>query len=901
MEARTKTKKSFLKNIKWKRVILIVLTFSIVIVGSLGVYFAWSVYKETDNFDASKLLSGQASRLLDANGEVYYVFGSDENGKRVNVEYEDLPQVLVDAVVAAEDSRYFEHDGFDLPRIAKAFISNLAAGRITGGGSTITQQVVKKSYFPNEEKTYTRKFSEIFLSMEASKEVSKEEILTMYLNKIYFGRSLSSIGISAASHYYFNKEVSQLTLPEAALLAGALNSPSNYDAYYNLELATLRRDKILGLMVTHGYITQEECDDAKSIPVQNTLSQGINTDSNGFEAYISLVAKEVKDRTGIDPADTQMDIYTYLNPDIQTYADELANDGFKFPDEYMQVGASIQSVQDGRIVSVIGGRNYENFGSNRSDMKKQPGSALKPVVSYGAAFEFLNWSTGHEVEDKAYNKKSGWNPTNYDGSIGKYGKMSIAKALYNSWNLPAIWALDDVVDKLGGKPIYEMFQSFGVDMTDESVDIGPAFAIGGWAEGTSPIEMASIYATVANAGVHIESHTINYIDIISDGSRINVDEEIQTKTDTPISAETAFMIREVQAEQLTEPGTGYSALKFGEIRAKTGTTNHAKDSKFKGAAKDSWLAAYNPDYAVAVWMGYDEADASDHMLTMNSGNRMLIAREFCAEIYKKLTENGVQNSFPEQPDGVYPAQMVRGTYPYKSPNANTPADKIITAWFKKGYGPDGTVEDLGINNLSSFDATLNSKGQIAVTFAAYDPADAVTNPDANDATKMYGCVRYGVDIKDYTTGEVLQSYDLESPSATLDYVPKGSVTVTGYYKYQNSSLRSNEIPKTLSVNVTFGNIQYSVSYGGAAITGPIPLIDGKGQISVSVTRQHPDSLVYVTLLSETGTILSEEYKIPLGQSGCLITLDSPGTYKIQIKESYNDQSAPTVSYTVIAY
>ncbi|MBM6842337.1 transglycosylase domain-containing protein, partial [[Clostridium] spiroforme] len=159
---------------------------------------------------------------------------------------------------AAEDSRFFEHNGFDLPRIIKAAFSNLVAGDITGGGSTITQQLIKKTYFPNAQQTYSRKLSEVILAIQADKELSKEEIITLYLNKIYFGRSTDSIGIAAACKYYFNKEVSELTLPEAAMLAGSLNSPYNYDPYYNLSKATNRRNTILDLMVKHGYITQEE-------------------------------------------------------------------------------------------------------------------------------------------------------------------------------------------------------------------------------------------------------------------------------------------------------------------------------------------------------------------------------------------------------------------------------------------------------------------------------------------------------------------------------------------------------------------------------------------------------------------------------------------------------------------
>ena len=245
---------------------------TILIIISLGFasVFGFQIYKNTASFDAKRLLSSEASQVFDSEGNVIYTFGSDINGKRENISYDDLPQILIDAVVAAEDSRFFEHDGFDLPRIVKAAFSNLIAGGITGGGSTITQQLIKKTYFPKEEQTYTRKLSEIILAIQADKALSKEEIITLYLNKIYFGRSTDSIGISAACQYYFNKDVSEITLPEAAMLAGSLNSPANYDPYYNLNKATKRRNTILDLMVKHGYITQDECDLAKQVKIENT-------------------------------------------------------------------------------------------------------------------------------------------------------------------------------------------------------------------------------------------------------------------------------------------------------------------------------------------------------------------------------------------------------------------------------------------------------------------------------------------------------------------------------------------------------------------------------------------------------------------------------------------------------
>ena len=321
----SKIKKIKLKKINMRKATITAFAvFVICCVGIVGV-FGYRVYKDTAAFDAQKLLSSEASQIFDAEGNTYYTYGSDENGKRENITYDDLPQVLIDAVVAAEDSRFFEHNGFDLPRIIKAAFSNLVAGDITGGGSTITQQLIKKTYFPNAQQTYSRKLSEVILAIQADKELSKEEIITLYLNKIYFGRSTDSIGIAAACKYYFNKEVSELTLPEAAMLAGSLNSPYNYDPYYNLSKATNRRNTILDLMVKHGYITQEECDLAKQTKIENTLCQSTAKNDSVYAAYVDMVTDEVKEKTGLDPKETQLNIYTYCDSDLQELCTSLGN------------------------------------------------------------------------------------------------------------------------------------------------------------------------------------------------------------------------------------------------------------------------------------------------------------------------------------------------------------------------------------------------------------------------------------------------------------------------------------------------------------------------------------------------------------------------------------------------
>ena len=888
----TKTKSG---KFNWKKAILAFVMVCAVIVTIGGGVFAWSIYKETEDFDVNRLTSNEASKLYNtANGEIIFTFGDDENGKRTNITYEDLPQVLVDAIVAAEDSRFFDHNGFDLPRIAKAAITNLMSFSLSGGGgSTITQQVIKKSYFPNEEKTLTRKASEVFLAIQATKEVSKEEILTLYLNKIYFGRSINSIGIAAASKYYFNKDVGNLTLPEAALLAGTLNSPNKYDPYYNLELGTKRRNIILGLMVDHGYITQEECESAKAVKVENMLNKGSSTNSMAYQPYVDLVAKEVKEKTGLDPKEAQMNIYTYIDPELQKKLDSLVNGGeYKFANEFMQAGASIQT-HDGRVIGVIGGRNYEATGTNRAEIKQQPGSALKPIIDYGAAFEFVDWSTAHEVEDKAYDKP-GFNPSNWDGAPGKHGKMSIASALNSSWNTPAVWAFDAVVNKIGFNGVKEYLEGFKIDMKKETIAMG--YSIGGWEQGTSPIEMASMYSTIANNGTAIEPHTIDRIEIVGEDKIIEVDKDCQKEASEAISSAAAFMIREVQKEYIGMGTAAYNRLNFGQVLAKTGTSTYDSTNSYgfkSGTAKDSWLAAYNPDYSVAVWMGYDQAGLKENPLHMN--NYSLEASKLTSVIFKYLTANGVKNSYPKQPDDVFKASIVKGIFPYKSPSANTPADRIATGWFKKGTGPSGAVEALGINNLSSFEASLDGNKRINVKFAAYNPVEATTNADANEATQMYGKVVYVVEVTNASTGAVVHSTKLSTNTATLDYVANGKVNVTGYYSYENAgNIKSNSITKTLGEDAALSAIKYSVN--GGALSNGGSVVENTA-VKVVVTPQS-GTTVEITLLNSSGVAV----KGPIKGSSASFSGLTAGKYTIKITETKGGQSATpvTFSFTVTA-
>lgn len=818
-----------LKNMDHQQIIHIIKIVSMVImivIASASIYFGYGVIQQVEGFSKDKLLNSETSVQVDQDGNEYYYYGSE--GVKKNVDYEDIPQVMIDAVLAAEDSRYFEHNGFDVPRIIKALMGNIVAGGITAGGSTITQQTIKKSYYPDAQQTITRKVGEVILSIEATSQTTKEEILELYLNKVYFGSGINAIGIYAACQYYFGKAVQNLTLPEAALLAGTINNPNKYDPFNDLEAAQSRRDTVLDLMEYHGYISEQECEDAKSIPVENTLNYNSLSANSEYQAYADKVTREVYEKTGYDPSSTPMIITTYIDTGLQSYLDEIANgDAFDFPDEYLQTGASVQESTTGRIVGVLAARDYVAMGTSYAyaaskelvatdssynyGQRNSPGSSLKPIVAYAAAFEYLDYATCHYVHDVPYSQGS-WTPKNWDNQY--HGDVSITEALVQSWNLAAIQTLSEVVDEVGTNEMISYMEGFGFDMYEEEFNLG--YAIGSWNTGVSPEEEAAAYAVIANGGTYIEPHTVEKIELLDTGEVIYIDEEAQENSVQALSAESAFMIRSVMTSYVKTGSGSYSYLNLGyEIGAKTGTSNHdssTSNSSLVGKNKDLWMAAFSADYSWSVWCGYNSE--AQKLGYYPSGKP---AAQILALIAKYLHKNGVQNSYPSQPSGVVEASCVSGIYPYVKAGDGVPSDRIVTGYFKSNNTPSGSVSGASITSLSEFNAEIVNDNQVKVTFSELSESytsgtptktytvngKSYTLPYYGDINQVYGNVVYVAEIAD-DSGNVVHSETLSSNSATLNYtLSAGKYTVTGYYAYaSNMSTTSNKISQEITVEST---------------------------------------------------------------------------------------------------
>ena len=410
----------------WNKIAVVIL--SLFLVGCISVFFVLvGIINDPNGMRFSKdgLSTLSNSRIFDDSGNMIYEFGSEI---REDITYDQLPQSVIDAFLAVEDSRYFEHSGFDLPRFMAAGINNIRKGDLSQGGSTLTMQMIDNAFTKNQEEKLKEenggslstlekiklKIQEIYLSLIAEQNIDKEAIMEFYLNRIWFGSAGNTRGIQKASKYYFNKNVEDLNTSEAAFLAGVVNAPYTYNPLANrtdtesgvdhLAAATQRRNTTLALMLQHGYITEEEYNLAKNTDLALAMNYVPVVSSDANQAYLDQTIEEVTRLTGQDPAIIPMDIYTSLNTAVQSEVDKIMKgEIIDFPDELFDIGLCITNNTNGEIIAVGPGRYYhsDEIKRDNSTTVMQPGSIMKPILGYSSAFDILGWSTLHMVNDKA--------------------------------------------------------------------------------------------------------------------------------------------------------------------------------------------------------------------------------------------------------------------------------------------------------------------------------------------------------------------------------------------------------------------------------------------------------------------------------------------------------------------
>ncbi|GIN60779.1 penicillin-binding protein 1A/1B [Robertmurraya siralis] len=635
--------------------------------------FAYMV-KDTPKLDEKLLKDPISSELYDINGNFFAEIGSE---KRDYVDYEDIPKQVEEAILATEDTRFYKHNGVDIIRLGGAVVANLTEGFGAEGASTITQQVVKNSFL-TPEKTLSRKAQEAWLSIQLERKYTKQQIFEMYVNKIWMDSG--GHGIATAAKVYFGKELDELTLAETALLAGMPQSPANYNPFKHPERAEKRRNIVLTLMHKHGFITQEEMEEAKSVDVTSTLvpEDKRSTGDIPYDAFVGHVVKEIKAKyPDIDPFSDGLKIYTTLEPDAQKYVEDILDgDEIEYPDEKFQAGITLLDTATGQIRALGGGRNQTvDFGFNyATDAKRQPGSTIKPIIDYGPAIEFLKWGTYYALDDKPYTYSTGDKISNWDNK--HMGVMSMRTALALSRNIPALQAFQAV----GA----EKAKQFAIDLGIPLKEIHESYSIGGFGgedKGVSSLEMAGAYSAFGNNGFYTEPYSVVEIEL-RDGTKLKM------KPDSKVVMQdyTAFMITDM-LKDVVQSGTGTRANISGlPLAGKTGTTNYPDADKKaynipNGAVPDAWFVGYTTNYTAAVWTGYD-----------NKNENYLVGddQKIGQRLFKNIMEhvhNGKETADFKVPNTVEVVEIEKGTIPAKKASKYTPKNMIITEYAVKGHAP----------------------------------------------------------------------------------------------------------------------------------------------------------------------------------------------------------------------
>lgn len=657
--------------------ILSIITGCAILVFLLLIGFAIYIVVSAPEFTEDKLFEKESTIIYKANGEEFATLGMNVGNntveKRIKLTYDELPQVLIDAVVATEDSRFFQHNGVDIARFVKASFGQLLGRDDAGGASTLTMQVSKNALTDTTShgiEGIIRKFTDVYLSVfEIEKQYTKQDILELYVNSGFLGQN--SFGVEQASQTYFGKSATDLSLSEAALIAGLFQAPTAYDPFNNPDKARARRNQVLNLMLRHGYINEEECEIAKSMPLTEMLAPKTNGASRN-QGYIDTVVREVQDKYGVDPYLVPLKIYTMFDEEKQNVLNNLY-DTYEFKDDLVQLGIAVVDNSSGALVAIGSGRNRQgemqwNYGTM---INRHPGSTIKPILDYGPAFEYLNWSTYTPLFDEETPYGNGGVMKNFHNRYE--GLVTTKYGLSKSLNTVALQAFQSTTNEQK----WNFATSLGVTPGNENGKIFEASSIGAF-NGTNPAELAGAYSAFANGGIYTEPYTVSKIEFIETG----VIDEKPIKKERVMKETTAWMLTNI----LLNVTTSAARVNGTDVATKTGTSSY-DDKAVREAGiwgdiiMDSWVATYNPDYTITFWYGYDEL-MKDHYNTMNAAN--VQRNRIQAILTKAIMPSGKRFSMPK---GITSVQVELETIPAKLPSPYTPSELIETHYFISGTEP----------------------------------------------------------------------------------------------------------------------------------------------------------------------------------------------------------------------
>lgn len=639
-------KPTILRLIKYLSISFLSLVIAAIVLGG-GVFFYY--VSKAPSLSESKLVATTSSKIYDNKTQLIADLGSE---RRVNAQANDIPTDLVKAIVSIEDHRFFDHRGIDTIRILGAFLRNLQSNSLQGG-STLTQQLIKLTYFSTStsDQTISRKAQEAWLAIQLEQKATKQEILTYYINKVYM--SNGNYGMQTAAQNYYGKDLNNLSLPQLALLAGMPQAPNQYDPYSHPEAAQDRRNLVLSEMKNQGYISAEQYEKAVNTPITDGL-QSLKSASNYpayMDNYLKEVINQVEEETGYNLLTTGMDVYTNVDQEAQKHLWDIYNtdEYVAYPDDELQVASTIVDVSNGKVIAQLGARHQSSnvsFGINQAvETNRDWGSTMKPITDYAPALEYgIYDSTATIVHDEPYNYP-GTNTPVYNWDRGYFGNITLQYALQQSRNVPAV----ETLNKVGLNRAKTFLNGLGIDYP--SIHYSNAISSNTTESdkkyGASSEKMAAAYAAFANGGTYYKPMYIHKV-VFSDGS----EKEFSNVGTRAMKETTAYMMTDMMKTVLSY-GTGRNAyLAWLPQAGKTGTSNytdeeienHIKTSQF--VAPDELFAGYTRKYSMAVWTGYS------NRLTPLVGNGLTVA----AKVYRSMMTYLSEGSNPEDwniPEGLY--------------------------------------------------------------------------------------------------------------------------------------------------------------------------------------------------------------------------------------------------------
>ena len=639
-------KQTILRIAKYVSICFLTLFITAVMLG--GGIFLYYVSK-APALSESKLVATTSSKIYDNKNELIADLGSE---RRVNAQANEIPTDLVKAIVSIEDHRFFDHRGVDTIRIIGAFLRNLQNNSLQGG-STLTQQLIKLTYFSTStsDQTISRKAQEAWLAVQLEQKTTKQEILTYYVNKVYM--SNGNYGMQTAAQNYYGKDLRELSLPQLALLAGMPQAPNQYDPYSHPEAALDRRNLVLSEMKGQGYISAEQYEKAINTPITDGLQslKSVNSYPAYMDNYLKEVIDQVEQETGYNLLTTGMDVYTNVDQEAQKHLWDIYNSDqyVSYPDDDLQVASTVVDVSNGKVIAQLGARHQASnvsFGTNQAvETNRDWGSSMKPITDYAPALEYGVYdSTASIVHDVPYNYPGTDTPL-YNWDHGYFGNITIQYALQQSRNVTAV----ETLNKVGLDRAKTFLNGLGIDypsmhyanaISSNTTESNKQY-------GASSEKMAAAYAAFANGGIYHKPMYINKI-VFSDGS----EKEFSDAGTRAMKETTAYMMTEMMKTVLTY-GTGRGAyLPWLPQAGKTGTSNYTDEEiekyiKNTGyVAPDEMFVGYTRKYSMAVWTGYS------NRLTPIVGDGFLVAAKVYRSMISYLSEDDQPGDWT-MPDGLF--------------------------------------------------------------------------------------------------------------------------------------------------------------------------------------------------------------------------------------------------------